>query len=308
VPLGQRCFVRMRFIMLRRQGRLILQLGRADTAAASDGCGELEPPFDRESPAALLVRAVGSCHAEELGVALCEGSLSWSAIEVQTDAACRTLPSAPCVDTVTIYSTIYGGDPTNRGRYAAASMQARDRSLIGRTIRGTVAYKVGTVTVVLDEVPDALLPRAGADIGRASALLDVPDAFVNRHLAAFNGHRHETVAAMLHPDCTLEDVALGRLLQGRPAVVDYYRNWWDGFDLRVTGAHCHRSGAETLAVEAHCVGTHAGTFRGVAPTHRRIDLRVAAVLCCRDGLMADTRIYYDAVTLYYQLGIATCTP
>ena len=308
MPLGQHCFVRMRLILLRRQGGLILQPCHAETAAAPDDCGELEPPFNRESPAALLVRAVGSCHAEELGVALCEGLLTWSAIEVQTDAACTTLPSAPRVDTVTIYSTIYGGDPSNRSQYAAASMQARDRSLVGRSIRGTVAYKVGTVTVVSDEVPDALLPRTAADIGRTSALLDVPDAFVNRHLAAFNGHRHETVAATLHPDCTLEDAALGRLLQGRPAVVDYYRNWWDGFGLTVTGAHCHRSGAETVAVEAHCVGTHAGAFRGIAPTHRRIDLRVAAVLCCRDGLMADTRIYYDVTTLHYQLGIATCTP
>ena len=143
MPPAQHCFVRMRLIMLRRQGELMLLPCRAETAAAPDDCGELKPPFNRESPAVLLVRAVGSCHAEELGVALCEGSLTWSAIEVQPDAACTTLPSAPCVDTVTIYSTIYGGDPANRSQYAAASMQARDRSLIGRSIRGTVAYKVG---------------------------------------------------------------------------------------------------------------------------------------------------------------------
>lgn len=59
---------------------------------------------------------------------------------------------------------------------------------IGRTIRGNVAYKVGTVTVVPDDVFDGLPPRAAADTGRPGALLDVPDTFVDRHLADLTLH------------------------------------------------------------------------------------------------------------------------
>jgi predicted ester cyclase len=66
--------------------------------------------------------------------------------------------------------------------------------------------------------------------------------------------------------------------------------------------------AEMIAVEARCRGIHAGTFRGFAPTHRQIDLRIAVMLRFRDGLMADARIYYDAASLHHQLGIAVDTP
>jgi ketosteroid isomerase-like protein len=308
VPIGQHCFIRMRVILLRREGRPVIQPRRAETADSSDECGDLALLFDRGSPAVLLVRAVGVCHAEEVGAALGEGSLRWSAIEVQTDAACTAVPSAPCLDTVTVYSIIYGGDPSMRSQYAAASRQARDRSLIGRTIRGNVAYKAGAVTVVADDAPSALLPCAAADTDRAGVFPDAPAALANRLLAAFNRHRHDELIATMHPDCTLEDVALGLLLQDRAVVADYYRSWWDAFGLIVTDARCRRSGAETVAVEAHCIGTRAGALRGIVPTHRKMDLRIAAMLRFRGGLMSDARIYYDSASLHHQLGIAACTP
>ena len=53
---------------------------------------------------------------------------------------------------------MFGGDPNMHNQYAEAAKQARDRSLIGRMIRGNVAYKVGAVTVVMDGAPGALAP------------------------------------------------------------------------------------------------------------------------------------------------------
>jgi organic hydroperoxide reductase OsmC/OhrA len=298
----------MRVILLRREGRPVIQSGCAETVNPTDDYGDLEPPFNRGSPAELLVRAVGACHAEELSAVLSEGSLPWRALKVQTDATRTAIQSAPCLGTVAVYPTIFGGDPSMHSHYAAAAKQARDRSLIGRTIRGNVAYKVGAVTVVADDAPGALAPCVGAGAGRGGLFPGAPHVLANRHLAAFNGHQHTKAAATLHPDCTLVDVGLGGLLQGRAVVADYYRSWWDAFGLKVTDTQCHHSGAETVAVEVHCIGTHVGTFRGIAPTHRRIDLRVAAMLSFRDGLMADAHIYYDAASLHHQLGVVACTP
>jgi steroid delta-isomerase-like uncharacterized protein len=305
VPIDQPCFIRVRVILLRGEGQPVFRPYHAKAVYSSGDCGDPEPPFGKGSPAAMLVLAAGACHAAELGAALDLAALPWNLIEVQTDATCTAVPSAPCLDTLAVYPIIYGADPGKRSQYAAASKEARDRSLIGRTIRGNVAYKLGAVTVVADDAPGAFPPYSGGDTETADAF---PDALASCHLAAFNGHRHDQLIATLHPDCTLEDVALGHLLRGQAVVADYYRSWWEAFGLVVTNAQCRRSDAELMTVEAHCIGTHRGAFRAIAPTHRKVDLRVAAVLRFRDGLMADARIYYDATSLHHQLGIATCAP
>jgi steroid delta-isomerase-like uncharacterized protein len=299
VPIDQPCFIRVRVILLRGEGQPVFRPYHAKAVYSSGDCGDPEPPFGKGSPAAMLVLAAGACHAAELGAALDLAALPWNLIEVQTDATCAAVPSAACLDMLAVYPIIYGADPSKRSQYAAASKEARDRSLIGRTIRGNVAYKLGAVTVVADDAP------GGGDTETADAF---PDALASCHLAAFNGHRHDQLIATLHPDCTLEDVALGHLLRGQAVVADYYRSWWEAFGLVVTNAQCRRSDAELMTVEAHCIGTHRGAFRAIAPTHRKVDLRVAAVLRFRDGLMADARIYYDATSLHHQLGIATCAP
>ena len=158
MPTGQHCLIRMRVILSRREGRPVIKPDCGDPASPSHDGGDHEPPLNRGSPTALFVRAVGACHAEQLGAVLYEESLPWTAIEIQADAACTAVPSAPCLDTITVYPTIFGGDPNMHNQYTEAAKQARDRSLIGRIIRGNVAYKVGAVTVVVDGAPGALAP------------------------------------------------------------------------------------------------------------------------------------------------------
>ena len=56
---------------------------------------------------------------------------------------------------------------------------------------------------------------------------------VNRHLAAENQHRMVETLAELPPDCVFEDLSLGKTYRGRAQAEDYYRFWWDAFDLEI---------------------------------------------------------------------------
>src|SRR6185437_9723689 len=166
--------------------------------------------------------------------------------------------------------------------------QARDSSPVGRVIRGNVAYKIGAVTVVAAGRADGTIPQAAGDdtSGDAGRLLQ-------RHLAAFNRHAANQTSATIHAGCALHDIALGQCFQGPAIVAAYYRSWWDAFDLKLEDPHCHGSAAGTVAIEVRCTGTHRGRFRGIGPTGRAIDMRAAAILRIRGGLIAEMRIYYD---------------
>jgi hypothetical protein len=215
VPIGQHRFNRMRLILLWREGRLVIQPDRAETGDSSNDRGDLEPSFARGSPAAMLVRAVVACHAEELGKALDVVALPWSGFEIQADATCPIVPSAPCLDTIAVYSMIYGGDPRKRNQYVAASKQARDHSLIGRTIRGNVAYKLDAVTVVTNGAPGALLPCARAGMRGAGSFPDAPNARVSRYLAAFRRQIYSLAKYVSKPRLQVRSIQIATQKEGK---------------------------------------------------------------------------------------------
>lgn len=49
-------------------------------------------------------------------------------------------------------------------------------------------------------------------------------------------------------------------------------------------------------------GTHTGSFLGVPPTGRQVDIPTAIFVTFRDGLMAGERMYWDMTTLLHQFG------
>jgi hypothetical protein len=51
-------------------------------------------------------------------------------------------------------------------------------------------------------------------------------------------------------------------------------------------------------------GTHRGSFRGLPPTGRRVDLPVVAVFEFDGSDLVCERAYYDRLTLFIQLGVA----
>ena len=73
----------------------------------------------------------------------------------------------------------------------------------------------------------------------ADAFRDIPDSLPIRHLAAFGGRQHEKTVVTLRSDRTPE---LGRPLQGRAVVTDYYRSQRNAFCLIATDSRCRRIG------------------------------------------------------------------
>jgi steroid delta-isomerase-like uncharacterized protein len=127
------------------------------------------------------------------------------------------------------------------------------------------------------------------------------EQLVRRHVEAENAHRMEEVLATLHPDCVFEDVAQGRTWRGHAGAAEYYGTWWRAFDLFVKGDRRHWTVDGALVGEARFQGRHVGAFLGIPASGRSIDLRIAAVLEFRDGLMLGERFYYDVATLRRQL-------
>jgi steroid delta-isomerase-like uncharacterized protein len=135
-----------------------------------------------------------------------------------------------------------------------------------------------------------------------NALHPANAAVLRQHVAAETAFDMEGTLATLTEDCVFEDVPMRETHLGHAAVRAYYREWWDAFANVPAGGRQYVPAADCLIVETRFVGTHRGSYRGIAASGRRIDLPVAIVVSFRDGLMSGERFYYDRATLLAQIG------
>ena len=61
---------------------------------------------------------------------------------------------------------------------------------------------------------------------------------------------------------------------------------------------------DAVLVEANLYGTHDGPFRGLPPTHNSFVMRFMAVFVFEEDRLVCERVYFDAITILSQLGIA----
>lgn len=128
---------------------------------------------------------------------------------------------------------------------------------------------------------------------------------VMRHVAAENAHDMAATLATLHPDCSFEDVALGRRWHGHAGAREHYGMWWDAFDLMVAPRPDDRrywtENGHYIA-ETWFRGRHVGPFLGIAPTGRDIAFRFVVFVDFRDGLLLTERFYYNLADIGRQIG------
>ena len=125
---------------------------------------------------------------------------------------------------------------------------------------------------------------------------------VDEHLVAEARHDAEAAAATYAPHGYYHHVPLGLLLEGQEAVAAGYASSFAAFpDSEIIN--------EGEVVEAnHYVhwgrfrGTLTGSWLGLPPTNRRLDLPFAAVIEVREGRMIGEALYYDLDTLCSQAG------
>jgi hypothetical protein len=115
-------------------------------------------------------------------------------------------------------------------------------------------------------------------------------------------HDLDGTLATIHPDALFEDQPVGLVLNGRGAVARHYRLWWDAFGLQTDGGSLHWVGDDLVIGEADFVGSHVGSFLGIAPTGRTIRFPFMVIVRFRDGFLSGEKFFYDLNGIMAQIG------
>ena len=112
------------------------------------------------------------------------------------------------------------------------------------------------------------------------------------------------VEAYAHPDCRVTNIAFGASLAFR----DYERNWATAFPDGTVELTNVIADGDCVAAEFIGRGTHRGPLQGpsgaLAPTNRRVEVRLVEIWEFRNGKIAAGRVYFDSAGFMGQLGIA----
>jgi len=127
-----------------------------------------------------------------------------------------------------------------------------------------------------------------------------------RFVAAFNAHDEKALLALDASDSTLTAPG-GPALRGAQASSGYAMAWLNAFpDARMVVRN-QTITDDTIVQEFTFEGTHTATLHAptgdIPATNRHLSGRGAQVLKIRDGLIADTQIYFDQVDVLTQLGL-----
>jgi steroid delta-isomerase-like uncharacterized protein len=125
-----------------------------------------------------------------------------------------------------------------------------------------------------------------------------------RHVAAEDQRDARGAAATYNRDCFYETPALGTHFTGKDQVEMQYTGLFAAFPDGIVEYEGEAYGKDVLAHWGTFRGTLSGEFLGLAPTGRRVEFPVVALLFFKDGLMAGERVFYDLATLCDQAGLS----
>jgi len=126
---------------------------------------------------------------------------------------------------------------------------------------------------------------------------------VREYLAAWNAHNVEGLMALFADDCVYEDVALGRLEQGRERVRALVESVFvDIADFKMEAGSAIGLG-DWAATEWTMTGRFVhSTVPGLAATGRSFAVRGATILELRDGRIRRNSDYLDVPSFLRQTG------
>lgn len=135
----------------------------------------------------------------------------------------------------------------------------------------------------------------------SSTVRERREAAVRTHVDAENRHDVDGVIATFHHAC-YDVVPLGAMNDGAPAVHEFLSGVMGGFaDFAAHVPALHHADAAVIA-EGRFTGTHTGTWAGLPPTGRKVDVRFCAVFDFDEDRMLCERLYFDLATMMRQLG------
>ncbi len=107
------------------------------------GCDGNDP-----KPEMLLIAAISSSYGIALSNSLRAARLPLTRVSIRADGVVASTVGRTQFTRVTVLPTIRGADVLQRDAYERAATAARDDCLVGRSIRGNVAYVVGEVALL----------------------------------------------------------------------------------------------------------------------------------------------------------------
>lgn len=129
-------------------------------------------------------------------------------------------------------------------------------------------------------------------------------AIVDQHIRLENEHDLGGVLATFGDGARYDDESWGEHYEGLIRVQQFYQQIMSALpDLKIDVIRRHVAD-EAIVVEVIIRGTHLGSWRGLAPTGRRVEFPLCGVYTF-DGSdrLAGERIYYDRGTVLRQLGV-----
>lgn len=129
-------------------------------------------------------------------------------------------------------------------------------------------------------------------------LMHIRDGF----LAAMNEHDAEKMAQYCAEDVVADEVAEPAPFIGVQAFKEAYSGLFEGYpDCHSEILETHMDN-DTIICQVRWTATNTGVFRGIDPTGKKVDLRIAYFLTLRDGKIKRITEYYDLATLLVQQG------
>jgi steroid delta-isomerase-like uncharacterized protein len=134
-------------------------------------------------------------------------------------------------------------------------------------------------------------------------LRETRERIVREHMESENAHDFDVTLATFADHPRYEIVPTGEVYDGPDEVSRYYRETREAFpDQRNEVIELHHAD-DGVIVEFWLRGTHNGDFRGVPPTGKAFECRMAAFFLFEDDRLVNERVYFDAATILTQLGL-----
>src|SRR3954451_20820750 len=136
---------------------------------------------------------------------------------------------------------------------------------------------------------------------------DIREDIVREHMESENRHEFDvTMGTFRHP--RYEIVPTGEVHDGAEAVAKYFEDTRTAFpDQRNELIELHHADDAVIA-EFWLKGTHRGELRGIPPTGKEFTCRCAAFFMFENEHLICERVYFDAITILTQLGVAPGLP
>jgi steroid delta-isomerase-like uncharacterized protein len=136
-----------------------------------------------------------------------------------------------------------------------------------------------------------------------SDLREQRERLVREHMESENTHDFDVTLETFARRPRYDIVPTGEVYDGAEEVSRYYQETRAAFpDQRNELIAMHHADDAVIA-EFWLRGTHEGEFRGVPPTGKSFECRMAAFFLFEGEELVCERVYFDALTLLSQLGL-----